>query len=63
MIGVVLLIEGWDPEKAHDMHLKNYVYFAMAFSFLVELLNLQLRKKASKPVVLREPDLDDSMKN
>lgn len=63
MIGVVLLIEGWDPEKAHELHLKNYVYFAMAFSFLVELLNLQLRNKASKPVELHEPDLDDSMKN
>lgn len=62
MIGVVLLIEGWDAEKAHDLHLKNYVYFAMAFSFAVEILNMQLRKRASKPVELREPDLDDSMK-
>ena len=63
MIGVVLLIEGWDADKAHDLHLKNYVYFAMAFSFAVELLNLQLRKRAaSPPVQLHEPDLDDSMK-
>jgi hypothetical protein len=30
----------------------------MAFSFAVELLNLQLRKK-SKAVELREPHLDD----
>ena len=58
MIGCVLLIEGWDAEKAHDLHLKNYVYFSMAFSFAVELLNLQLRKK-SKGVELREPHLDD----
>ena len=58
MIGCVLLIEGWDAEKAHDFHLKNYVYFSMAFSFAVELLNLQLRKK-SKAVELREPHLDD----
>ena len=58
MIGCVLLIEGWDAEKAHDLHLKNYVYFSMAFSFAVELLNLQLRKK-SKAVELREPHLDD----
>ena len=58
MIGCVLLIEGWDAEKAHDLHLKNYVYFSMAFSFAVELLNLQLRKK-SKPVELHEPHLDD----
>lgn len=63
MIGVVLLIEGWDADKAHELHLKNYVYFAMAFSFAVELLNLQLRKKAATPPVqLHEPDLDDSMK-
>lgn len=52
MIGVVLLVEGWDHEKAHDLGLKNYVYFAMAFSFLVELLNMRLRKKADKPVHL-----------
>jgi predicted tellurium resistance membrane protein TerC len=58
MIGCVLLIEGWDAEKAHELHLKNYVYFSMAFSFAVELLNLQLRKK-SKAVELREPHLDD----
>jgi predicted tellurium resistance membrane protein TerC len=62
MIGVVLIVEGWDAEKAHDLHLKNYVYFAMAFSFLVELLNMQLRKRAIKPVDFHEPDLDDSMK-
>lgn len=62
MIGVVLIVEGWDAERAHEMHLKNYVYFAMAFSFLVEILNMQLRKRADKPVELHEPDLDESMK-
>lgn len=63
MIGVVLLIEGWDAEKAHDLHLKNYVYFAMAFSFSVEILNMYMRKKSkSKAISLREPHLDDSMK-
>ena len=54
LIGVVLIIEGWDSDRAHEMHLKNYVYFAMAFSFGVELLNGKLRKKAP-PVELREP--------
>jgi predicted tellurium resistance membrane protein TerC len=63
MIGVVLLVEGWDAEKAHDLHLKNYVYFAMAFSFGVELLNMQWRKHADKPVELHEPELDESMKS
>ena len=54
MIGFVLLVEGWDSEKTHDLHLKNYVYFAMAFSFGVELLNMRMRKKYVKPVELRE---------
>jgi predicted tellurium resistance membrane protein TerC len=57
MIGLVLLVEGWDSERAHEMHLKNYVYFAMAFSFLVELLNMKARKKYVHPVQLREPTL------
>jgi predicted tellurium resistance membrane protein TerC len=59
MIGCVLLIEGWNAEKAHELHLKNYVYFAMAFSFSVELLNMQLRKRSKKPVALHEPHLED----
>lgn len=56
MIGFVLLVEGWNPEQAHGMNLKNYVYFSMAFSFSVELLNMRMRKK-SKAVELREPVL------
>lgn len=55
MIGFVLLVEGWSSEQVHDLHLKNYVYFAMAFSFSVELLNMKLRKKSSRPVQLHEP--------
>ena len=54
LVAVVLLIEGWNADKAHELHLKNYVYFAMAFSFGVELLNMRIRKKA-KPVELHEP--------
>jgi len=61
MIGFVLLVEGWDPEKAHGLNLKNYVYFSMAFSFVVEMLNMRLRKKA-KPVELREPVLPETEK-
>jgi predicted tellurium resistance membrane protein TerC len=60
MIGFVLLVEGWDSERSHDLHLKNYVYFAMAFSFIVELLNMQIRKKYSRPVKLHEPTLNDT---
>lgn len=40
MIGFVLIVEGWDSVNAHELHLKNYVYFAMAFSFIVELLSI-----------------------
>lgn len=57
LVGVVLIVEGWDTERAHEMHLKNYVYFAMAFSFGVEMLNMRLRKKVP-PVELREPNPD-----
>ena len=46
LIGVALLGEGF------EMHIpKGYIYFAMAFSIAVELLNMKLRKK-SKPVHL-----------
>ena len=36
---------------------KGYIYFAMAFSFSVELLNIHFRKTRSKPVKLREPNM------
>ncbi len=55
MIGLVLLVEGWNSEGTENLHLKNYVYFAMAFSFAVELLNMRIRKKQHKAVELREP--------
>lgn len=60
MVGMVLIVEGWAGDAAHDLHLKNYVYFAMAFSFIVELLNMRIRKKVSPPVELRRPTLDDA---
>ncbi len=63
MIGFVLLVEGWDSVRSHDMHLKNYVYFAMAFSFIVEILNMRLRKRTARPVQLHEPQLKDIAPN
>ncbi len=60
MIGFVLIVEGWDSVNAHQLHLKNYVYFAMAFSFIVELLNMRMRKAYHKPVELRHPKLPES---
>ena len=67
MIGLSLIIEGWDSEKAHQLHLKNYIYFGMAFSFIVELLNMTMmnRQKKKRVVQLNEPKLekDDEDKN
>jgi predicted tellurium resistance membrane protein TerC len=51
LIGVLLVIEGWNPELVEHLHLKNYAYFAMAFSFLVETINIRVRK-AGEPVRL-----------
>ncbi len=57
MIGLSLIIEGWDSEAAHQLHLKNYIYFGMAFSFIVEVLNMTMRKRMKKKrlVELNEP--------
>jgi len=50
VIGVVLVADGFDHHVP-----KGYVYFAMAFSVCVEMLNLRLRRgRAPKPVELRE---------
>lgn len=59
MIGLSLIIEGWDSEKAEQLHLKNYIYFGMAFSFGVEMLNMVMRKRIAKTKViqLNEPQL------
>lgn len=53
LIGVTLIVEGFD----HHIP-KGYIYFAMAFSVFVEMLNLRLRK--SKPVKLHEPYLEEA---
>ena len=57
MIGLSLIIEGWDSESAHQLKLKNYIYFGMAFSFIVEVLNMTMRKRMKKKrvVELNEP--------
>ena len=34
---------------------KGYIYFSMAFAFIVEMLNLRLRGRAAKPVELHQP--------
>ena len=57
MIGLSLVIEGWSPEKAHALGLKNYIYFGMAFSFLVELLNMTMMKRNIKRKVVELNDV------
>ena len=47
LIGVTLIAEGLDRHIP-----KGYIYFAMAFSVLVEILNLRLRKVKTEPVHL-----------
>lgn len=63
MIGLSLIIEGWNSEAAHQLGLKNYIYFGMAFSFIVEMLNMVMRSRTAKKrahlVELNEPVLED----
>ena len=49
LIGFALVGEGL------DLHIpKGYIYFAMAFSLSVEMVNMRLRARARKPVELRK---------
>lgn len=50
LIGMTLVAEG-----LHRHIPKGYIYFAMAFSVLVEMINLRLRKPKTAPVKLHEP--------
>jgi predicted tellurium resistance membrane protein TerC len=65
MIGLSLIMEGWDADAAHELKLKNYIYFGMAFSFIVELLNMVMRKRMTKKrvVELNEPVLREEERN
>lgn len=47
LVGVTLMVEGFDVHVP-----KGYIYFAMAFSVTVEMLNLRMRKKRAAPVKL-----------
>ncbi len=47
VVGVVLITEGFDHHVP-----KGYVYFAMAFSVVVELINIRVRKRAKRVVHL-----------
>lgn len=56
MVGVALIAESL------DVHLpRGYIYFAMAFSVFVEMLNLKLRDKSVKPIELRGVPTEDDL--
>lgn len=47
LVGVTLMVEGFDVHVP-----KGYIYFAMAFSVTVEMLNIRMRRKRAVPVKL-----------
>ena len=49
LIGFSLVAEGLGQHIS-----KGYIYFAMAFSVFVEMLNLKMRTKSQSPVILHE---------
>jgi predicted tellurium resistance membrane protein TerC len=49
LVGVTLIVEGFDVHVP-----KGYIYFAMAFSVAVEMINLRMRKKVAEPVKLHK---------
>lgn len=57
VVGFTLLVEGFDVHVP-----KGYIYFAMAFSLGVEMINIRLRKTLDRPLELRKdyPDGPDS---
>jgi predicted tellurium resistance membrane protein TerC len=55
LIGVTLIAEGLNQHIS-----KGYIYFAMAVSVGVEMLNLRVRPVHSKPIQLRRPAADQS---
>jgi predicted tellurium resistance membrane protein TerC len=54
LIGVVLIADGFEQHVS-----KGYIYFAMAFSLFVEILNLRLRPRA-EPVQLHQSYVEES---
>jgi predicted tellurium resistance membrane protein TerC len=53
LIGMTLVADGL------GLHIpKGYIYFAMAFSIFVEMINLRIRKRGIEPVKLRGPSVE-----
>ena len=55
VVGVVLVAEGFDHHVP-----KGYVYFAMAFSLGVEMLNIHMRKRKGRKVKLNPAQIPGS---
>ena len=49
MVGATLIIEGFDVHVP-----KGYIYFAMAFSVVVEMINIRMRKKSDEVLKLHK---------
>jgi predicted tellurium resistance membrane protein TerC len=49
LVGVALIAEGWDYRIP-----KGYIYFAMAFSVAVEVLNIRMRARRRDAIHLRK---------
>lgn len=47
LVGVTLMVEGFDVHVP-----KGYIYFAMAFSVVVEMLNIKMRKRHASRIQL-----------
>ena len=47
LVGVTLMVEGFDVHVP-----KGYIYFAMAFSVAVEMINLRIRARTRPPIKL-----------
>lgn len=55
MIGMLLIADGF-----HFHVPKGYVYFAIFFSLLVEVLNLRMKKNSKQPVQLKQKMMNES---
>ena len=56
LIGVTLIAEGFGQHIS-----KGYIYFAMTFSVMVEILNIKVVGRAAQPVQLHSPYTDDEV--
>ncbi|MEO8527184.1 MAG: TerC family protein [Caldimonas sp.] len=55
VVGVVLIAEGFDQHVP-----KGYIYFAMAFSVGVEMLNIRMRRRSKRPTHLKSAYADET---